>query len=230
MTFELSAFGRRLMIDSGCFNYSGEPEWRRYFRSPEVHQLVSLDKKPILSRGRKIGEKTLPATDTRPAADILILENEPVPGLIHRRAFQLIDGRFFVILDELSGQAAGELRQHFQLLPGDWRFEKERQRAWTAHPGKVNLLIAGAEIQNAEISLQEEEGWLSTVYMKKERRPAMAFVQKKAAGETRRFATVLYPLEPKETLDPGTLRFTLEENSAWSLTLGEKRWKFGKES
>lgn len=230
MTFELSAFGRRLMIDSGCFNYSGEPEWRRYFRSPEVHQLVSLDKKPILSRGRKIGEKTLAATETRPAADILILENEPVPGLFHRRTFQLIDGRFFVILDELSGQAAGELRQHFQLLPGDWRFEKEQQRAWTVHPGKVDLLIAGAVIPNAEISLQEEEGWLSTVYMKKERRPAMAFVQKKAAGETRRFATLLYPIEQNETLDPGTLHFTQEENSsAWTLTLGEKNWKFGYE-
>ena len=66
--------------------------------------------------------------------------------------------------------------------------------------------------------------------MKKERRPAMAFVQSKPAGETRRFATVLYPLDPKETVDPATLSFVLDENSAWSLTLGEKRWKFGKES
>ncbi|MDD3588583.1 MAG: heparinase II/III family protein, partial [Thermoguttaceae bacterium] len=34
MTFELSAYGQRLMTDSGCYNYSGEPKWRAWFRSP----------------------------------------------------------------------------------------------------------------------------------------------------------------------------------------------------
>lgn len=226
LTFELSAFGERLMTDSGCFNYSGEPEWRAYFRSPGVHQLTTLNDLPILSRGRKVGQRSFLAEGKRPAAEELILENEPVEGLIHRRTFQLIDGRFFVILDELSGAASGELRQHFQFLPGDWRLDVVQNAAWTKHPQNANLLLVGAKSPGAEISLEEEEGWISTRYMQKERRPAFAFVQTKKENEIRRFATALYPVSRGESAEPRGLTFSLDENLAWSLELNGKRWEF----
>lgn len=224
LTFELSAYGQRLMTDSGCYNYSGEPEWRKYFRSPSVHQLVSLDQNSIRSRGRKVGQKSIPKGPESHSAEILVLENAPSAGFLHRRTFQLIDGRFFVILDELSGKAAGELRQHFQFLPGDWQLEKTTLRAWTKHPEKVNLILAGARIQGAEISLEEEEGWISTRYMEKERRPAFAFIQRKEPQQICRFAVVLYPVQKGEMVEPAQLDFQLHENRSWTLTLGKEKW------
>ena len=46
-TFELFAYGRNLMTDSGCYLYgSSSPEeqrWRAWFRSTKVHQTLTLD-------------------------------------------------------------------------------------------------------------------------------------------------------------------------------------------
>jgi len=190
LTFELSAFGQRLMSDSGCYNYSGEPEWRKFFRSPVAHQLVSLEGHEILSRGKKIAQAS---DETR---DVLVLENEPVEGLRHTRTFTLVEKRFFVIQDELSGPASGELRQHFQLLPGEWEWDAERFMAVTKHPNAANLILV--ETRSPEISFTREEGWISNRYMKKEERPAFAFVQKKAPNAVCRFTTLLYPVAPGE--------------------------------
>lgn len=224
LTFELSAYGQRLMTDSGCYNYSGEPEWRQFFRSPAVHQLVSLDEQPIQSCGRKIVSRSISASETFPSMEVLTLENEPVPGLTHRRTFLLADSRFFVIFDELSGSASGQLRQHFQFLPGEWTFQPEQLRAFTQHPNAPNLLLVGAETAaQPAISLEEEDGWISTRYMQKERRPAFAFTQSKSASETVRFSTLLFPTPTAETLPP-EIHFTVETDFSSKIRIGEKTW------
>ncbi|MBR0192620.1 MAG: alginate lyase family protein [Thermoguttaceae bacterium] len=219
MTFEISAFGQRLMSDSGCYNYSGEPEWRKFFRSPMVHQLVSLDDKGIHSLGKKI------AQSSEDGRDVLVLENEPVPGLRHVRTFVLVDGRFFVIHDELSGPASGELRQHFQFLPGAWEWNAVRFTAVTKHPGAANLILA--EAHDPAVSFAQEEGWISNDYMKKEERPAFAFVQKKAPDAVCRYATLLYPVAPGEDPTKVSAQITMEENGKITIQIDDKTWEVG---
>jgi hypothetical protein len=50
-TFELYAYGRNLMNDSGCYVYgSSDPEdqrWREWFRRSRVHQTLTLDKRDL---------------------------------------------------------------------------------------------------------------------------------------------------------------------------------------
>ena len=62
--------------------------------------------------------------------------------------------------------------------------------------GTANLILA--EAQNPAVSFVQEEGWISNDYMKKEERPAFAFVQKKAPDAVCRYATLLYPVAPDE--------------------------------
>ena len=219
MTFEISAFGQRLMSDSGCYNYSGEPEWRKFFRSPMVHQLVSLDDKGIHCLGKKIAQKS------ENGRDVLVLENEPVPGLCHVRTFMLVDGRFFVIHDELSGPASGELRQHFQLLPGAWEWDAERFTAVTKHAGAANLILS--EARDPAVSFAQEEGWISNDYMKKEERPAFAFVQQKAPDAVCRYATLLYPVAPGEDPMKVSTQITMEENGKIKVQIDDKKWEVG---
>ena len=231
MTFELSAFGQRLMSDSGCYNYSGEPEWRQFFRSPVAHQLVSLDDKPILSRGQKLESRSAPASADHPPLDILKLKNEPTDGLIHCRTFFLVDKRFFVIIDDLSGPASGELRQRFQFLPGSWSLNKEKLTAFTQHAQAPNLILAEAKpaAESEPISVVEEEGWISSVYMKKEQRPAIAFVQHKQANESRRFATLIYPVAPSENAAEQIVDITVDAEENVIVHVGSEvlRWPCG---
>ncbi len=222
LSFELSAFGERLMSDSGCYNYSGEPTWRQFFRSPMVHQLVSLDNKPIRSRGQKLSQKSVPNADGSPGIDSLTLANEPVDGLRHERTFTLVDGRFFVILDVLSGTASGELRQHFQLMPGEWRWNPETFTATTLHDGHANLILV--EAKQPGVSYAEEEGWISNRYMEKERRPAFAFVQKKDADAAVCYATALIPVAPGESPEDVETSISLAPDRQIEVKIGKETW------
>jgi heparan-sulfate lyase len=199
LTFELSAYGRRLMIDSGCYNYSGEPEWRQFFRQPRAHQMVSLDDLPVAARGRKVLSRSVPGLD------VLVLENEANAGFRHRRSFLFIDNRYFLILDEISGDAAGRLRQHFQFVPGPWTMDGDRLSARTMFADGPNLLVK--TMAQPGLSLHEEEGWIAPKYMKKEPRPAFAFAQDKPDGGKKHFLTLVAPLPKTRQIFQAELGF-----------------------
>ena len=191
LSFELSAYGERLMIDSGAYNYGGAEDWREWFRRPEAHQVVSLDHQPIDGKGKLLFQS---ASDD---LDVTCLVNQVNPELTHRRTFFLVDKKYFVILDELSGAASGKLRQHFQFIEGDAAINPHNLTAKTLRNG-VNLLVASRE--DAKVSLAQEEGWISRSYMKKAPRPAFAFQQEKAAGKEAVFLTLLAPTAPNNKI------------------------------
>ena len=199
LSFELSAFGRRLMADSGCYNYSGEPEWRRWFRRPQAHQMVTLDDLPVASRGRKILQQSLPGLD------VTILENVANAGFTHRRSVYLVEGKYLLVLDELSGKAGGILRQHFQFVPGPWVLDRSRLTARTLFSKGPNLVVKGWNAPG--VSVEEEEGWISPRYMEKEPRPAFAFIRGKRPGEKQVFLTLLLPLPAERQISEVELGF-----------------------
>ena len=202
LTFEFSAYGERLMTDSGCYNYSGEPEWRKWFRSPLAHQLISIDNKEIQSdRARMV------ARDSSPLAEVLVVENHPYPELLHRRTVILLDKRYLLLLDEVSGKETGSLRQHFQFEPGAWKCDPATLSARTERPDRVNLLVLGAS-GGPPVKLEEEEGWISYRYMVKEKRPAFAFVREKKDDKKVVFLTVLLPAPKGEAFATPELGFT----------------------
>ena len=143
----------------------------------------------------------------------------------------MVDNRVFVLVDRISGKAAGTLRQHFQFMPGDWLMDPHRMTARTMYGNDANLIVKGTAI-GGNLSLIQEEGWYSPVYMSKEPRPAFAFVREKAADETVHFATLLLPT-PKTgqnwmaqvTADPPaqdgsvTVHIYLDKASSYTLTL-----------
>lgn len=187
-TFELYAGGRNLMPDSGCYIYSGDAEGRAWFRQTRVHQTLTLN-----------GENTAYAPrllhwQTGPDLDLLVVENASYPNLTHRRAVAFVDKRFFVIVDEAVGDAAGDIRLHFQLAPGKAHYDAAAYavRSDFADGWNVRVLSMAQE----GMTLEEEEGWVSFVYTKKEPRPAFCYRLAKGAGEPGvRFITVVAPYE-----------------------------------
>ncbi len=191
-TFELYAYGRLLMPDSGCYIYHGDDEGRKWFRQTRVHQTLTLDGKDSAYDPKlllwKPGEHL----------DAVVVSNGSYENLTHRRAVFFVDRRFFVLVDDAIGQAAGDIDLNFQLIPGEAIFDKDNLSVRTNFADGANVMIKTLPQQG--LTLHQEEGQVSYIYSKKEPRPALRFHLPKTAETTAlRFVTLILPYKAGHT-------------------------------
>lgn len=190
-TFDLYAGGRILMPDAGSYIYSGDPEWRNWFRQTKVHQTITLN-----NQNAKYEPKLL-YWDTNDNLDVLVVENGSYEDLTHRRSVLFVDKRYFVIIDEAYGSATGDIGLHFQLAPGKPIVDMGKFSIRTDFADGWNAYLKTYS-SSGNMDLREEEGWVSHVYTKKEPRPAYCFhTMKKSFNPVIRYVTLLIPYEQK---------------------------------
>ena len=203
-TFELYAYGRWLMPDSGFFTYGHDPKARAWHRQTQVHPTLTLDGKDINTIGRQL------FWQSDENADIVCVENQSYQSFLHRRTIWFSDKKseipFFVILDEAICDALGNLELHFPLAPGPVMIDK-KNRSITTRFEDANLLIQ--VFGKHPVNLLEEEGWTAHEYGKREPRTSVAAVYKGQGPFT--FVSVLVPYRGKISpvchllTDPATL-------------------------
>lgn len=187
-TFELYDRGRHLMPDSGAYTYDDDDPYRKWFRSTQAHQTVTLNERNIAYNPRLRMWK--PGDDH----DVLVIDNQCYLALTHRRAAFFVNKRFLVLIDDVVGPAAGTVRLHYHFAPGNADFDDETLTARTDFDDDVNLTVHAAG--PADLSLEQREGWVSYEYNKREPRPAFAFVTEKShLTDARRFVTIILPHE-----------------------------------
>jgi heparan-sulfate lyase len=186
-TFELYAFGRWLMTDSGYYTYGHAPESRAWHRQTRVHQTLTLNGKNSEVDARPL--LWVSAVD----CDVVIVENSSYDNLVHRRSIWFVEKSFFVLLDEALGNAEGELALHYQFAVGDASLETERKWASTAFDD-ANVLVWAEP--DAPLTMEEEKGWFAWEYGK--RKPRKAFCFKHAKPAPQRFVTLLVPYRGTE--------------------------------
>jgi heparan-sulfate lyase len=185
-TFELSAGGRILMPDAGCYIYSGDPENRAWFRQTKVHQTLTLDDKNLNY------EPKLIYWNRSDSLDILVVENKSYENLTHRRAVFFVDKRYFVIVDEAEGSALGDIAIHFQLAPGKAVMNKNDFSFRSDFEEGSNVFVRTTHQEGLEFI--EEEGQVSFEYTIKEPRPAFAYkINKKNPDKKIHFITLVIP-------------------------------------
>ncbi len=190
-TFTLYAGGRNLMPDAGSYIYSGDPAGRAWFRQTAVHQTLTLDNRNSAYKPRLV------RWETAPDLDVVVVENQSYDSLAHRRSVFFADKKYFVILDEATGPATGEVALHFQLAPGMASLDPHTFTARTQFPEGWNVAIRTNPQEG--LQLVEEEGQVSFKYTIKEPRPAYCCkLEKKTAGQTVRFLTVVVPFEGEQ--------------------------------
>ena len=190
-TFDLYAGGRILMPDAGSYIYSGDPEWRSWFRQTKVHQTITLDNK-----NSKYAPKLL-YWDTNDNSDILVVENQSYDDLTHRRSVIFVEKKYFIIVDEAYGKASGDIGLHFQLASGNAVSDQKKFTVRTDFPDGWNVFLKTRNT-SGKMELIEEEGWVSHKYTIKEPRPAFCFsTVKKSNTSVIRFVTVLIPYNQK---------------------------------
>ena len=188
-TFELNAFGRRLMPDSGTYIYSGDDAGRRWFQQTAVHQTLTLD-----GKNAAYGAKCL-LWKPDDALDALVVKNRSYKGLTHRRTVLFVKKRFFVLIDDAVGTATGDLDLHFQLAPGEAVFDRKAPSVRTAFDD-ANVLVRA--MPQPGMTLAKEKGQVSFHYGSREPRPAFRFRVKKTGRKGVRFVTLLVPYKGKD--------------------------------
>lgn len=191
--FELYVNGRQFFPDSGVFSYGGTSstnQSRATYARTDMHSTLTLDKLNVSAcRGVCL------AAEERGDYDLLILENPSYEGLTHRRSVFFVDRRFFVILDEAYGAAAGTVNLNFHLLPGsdsEVVVDAAEHGAHTAFADGNNLLVR--TFSDKELATATRTGSLSVVLGSAIDRKAYRIDQTKTADDrAARFITVLYP-------------------------------------
>jgi len=190
-TFELWYNGKKLFADSGSYVYAGDAEvmeWRNLFRRTSSHNTLTL------------GNKNLETTDSKTllwqpegSTQILVTENQSYRNLKHRRSIFFVDGAYFVIVDEAVGDARGSVNLHYQMPRGKIDNSRETMHFATMydHTSNMKLQCFGPE----GMSMKKEEGWMSTSYMKKQKRMNVSFNVKKDTSDPVRYITVIVPKE-----------------------------------
>ncbi len=221
-TFELCAYGRWLMPDSGFYTYGHDPVGRAWHRQTRVHQTLTLEGKNAKINGKQL------LWHTSPELDALTVSNESYKGLVHRRTVWFVEKKFFVLLDEAIGQVPGKLELHFQLAPGEARIDTKEHWATTTFDDANVLVWADPK---APLSMHEAEGWFAWGYGHRKPRPAFCYRHDGPAPAA--FLTVLFPYRgtdrPKvsatlpDGFKPGSSRVELEVQA-----LG-KKWAVGRD-
>lgn len=193
--FELYVNGRQFFPDSGVFSYGGDSQTnadRNKYAATSAHSTLTLDGKNITSC-RGVCLKAEEGTQT----DLLVLENPSYAALTHRRAIFFVDHKFFVLVDEAYGSAAGKVNLHFQLLPGsdsEVVFDGASNGAYTAFADKNNLVVRTFSQESLSTTLRT--GFLSVDSGLSVERKAYQVDQDKTAEQTAaRFITVIYPAQ-----------------------------------
>jgi heparan-sulfate lyase len=201
-TFELFAFGRWLMPDSGFYVYGHDPDARKWHRQTRVHNTLTVDETDIADAGRHLlwkedDELTTLVVENASYGSQTATQNpkpgtgaggrEGEPSLVHRRTVWFVGRRYFVVLDEALGSLPGALDIHFWFAPGEVVLDAA---AGTVHTSfsDANVLVASLDTP-AQLSLQD--GWTAWKYGYRKERKGLRV--RHTGQAPNRFLTVLAP-------------------------------------
>jgi len=195
-TFELYAYGRWLMPDTGFYTYGHDPKARAWHRQTRVHPTLTMNGKDTLTEGRQL------FWESNTDADILCVENQSYQDLVHRRTVWFSGKKskmpFFVILDEAKGEVKGDPEIHFPMAPGVVNIDDEKKQITTGFEDS-NLLI---QVKSKRpVSLNSEEGWTAWEYGKREPRTSVTAVYRREENEPISFISLLIPYKGKKAPD-----------------------------
>jgi heparan-sulfate lyase len=189
-TFELWINGRNFFYDSGSYVYAGDSvvnRQRAWFRQTMVHKTLTLDNRTLETTDSKCL-----LWDTGDTTEKLVVENQSYKDLKHRRSVFFVDKKFFVIVDEATGKATGDVAVHYQLCEGKTVADAKNKRVSTLFDDGNNMQVQG--FCNEPAGMVNEEGWVSYRYRQKAERKAFAYEVDKQTDKPVRFITVLYPV------------------------------------
>jgi len=188
-TFELYAFGRWLMPDSGFYVYGHDKEAREWHRQTRVHNTLTIDGKDTQDAGKHLLWRDEGSVTTVVVENESYGEEAPSSGsLTHRRTVWFVNRSYFVLLDEAIGSLSGDLDLHFWFAPGEISVDASTNSARTLFDD-ANIIVASSV--GAPVTIDTQDGWSAWKYgFRKERKGIRV---RHSEGVPGWFLTVLVP-------------------------------------
>jgi hypothetical protein len=124
LSVQCVAFGEPILIDAGTGSYTGDGQWRDYFRSTAAHSTLRVDKR---DHAQPAG---LFAWHSRPRATLLEWHSDTLFDVIHaehdaysdisvtcRRRAIFVKPHYWLLIDDVDGSAPHQVEVAFQFAP-----------------------------------------------------------------------------------------------------------------
>ncbi len=173
---QCSVRGEAHLIDPGTYCYTLDPQWRDYFRGTAAHSTVTVDglaqavpagpfswrRRPHARLHRWHSSEEFELADAEHGAYRRLAD--PV---VHRRRILFSRGRYWLVIDDLSGQEAHAVRLHFQFATAS--VNREPQGWVRSHGAKGALLVRtfAPQAQSLDLTIRGTQpcrGWRSPDY------------------------------------------------------------------
>jgi uncharacterized heparinase superfamily protein len=213
LSIQCSIFGEPALVDAGTYCFSGEPEWREYFRSTAAHSAVVVDGHSQAQPDGSFGWRGQPRVRLRewhstPQFDFLDADHDGYCTLadpvVHRRRVIFVKPGYWILVDDLTGAARHQIDLAFQFGPLDVTLGAHPwARAQTAG-GRVLWIcpFPSAPVQPALKcgELSPIRGWISPHFGT--RQPAPMLIYSFAVALPWRIVTLLLPDRQGMTTPP----------------------------
>jgi hypothetical protein len=163
LSFEFSAYGDDLIVDSGGpFQYA-HPARVSYFTRAVAHNTIVVDG----ADEAPPGSARVICCDSQPEGDVFVAERSAAPGVVHTRAFCFVHCGYLILIDTITSAAPRTIRALLHLNPAlDAVLEGSSLRSRRSSEGpRVSVVpLHGSDVATS-LSRGEEtplQGWICT--------------------------------------------------------------------
>ena len=214
LSIQCSVFGEPYLVDPGTYCYTAEREWRDFFRGTAAHTAVLVDgvgqavstgpfrwgSQPHARLCKWLSTASYDFADAE--HDAYCKLPDPVK---HRRRVIFIKPKYWILIDDLSGQAEHRVELQYQFAPLYVALEADN---WARAQGKDGhgLLIKSFALTPLRAAIVEGEispiqGWVSPDYGR--RQPAPLLIYSASTELPLTVVTLLLPIENASGPLPG---------------------------
>lgn len=186
--FEISAFGKNFIIDTGFHNYKGNFEWHKYFRETIAHNCLIIDGKGQADHGDGLMEWSHVA---EPEGVSIVLANEysffqgahnafhSLPGSpTHIRHMLFLNKELWLVADEVVGSGEHYIEAYLHFAPCEIR-EFSDFLSFSIDGVSLNVFFLGDKMNKdiREGGKKVDEGWISPLYRCAQPAPRIRFTR-----------------------------------------------------
>jgi hypothetical protein len=210
LSIEMSALGRKFIVDSGTYSYHAPGNWRKFFKGTSAHSTVVIDERDQ-AESKGIGpfgwvpfkKPQVNHWWVHPKFDYFdgkfLGSDQNGKTLGHQRRVFFVKGEYWLMSDCIQGEGRHKCQSLFHFPKGEVELNSKDLYLETRYQ-ESNLLLAyyGKSIQAEIIEGSENpiQGWISSGYGKKTPSPVLELTQEQDLPAS--IDVFLYPFSGKE--------------------------------
>ncbi len=189
LSFNVAAFGKPILVDSGFYTYNGCPEWHQYTRDVTGHNTLRLDgqsqaKFHVKNAWSCVSLPTSLALKNGKESQLLVGSHNGFVGVKdcsgHRRVLAWNGATCWLILDQLEGSGLHYVEVFFHFAPGRYHLHADRPCISIVTDGGNHTTLesmrpAALNIDARRGEAEPDGGWIAEGYGRKVPAPVVRF-------------------------------------------------------